>query len=88
MFAVQHWNCPARGHYSSRTQINVAGGRKMAPVLESPPRPLLKSGMRPLDKYGTYQKTISRPRRPEQMHSPSYIGLEWLRGGIIQVGLE
>ena len=35
--------------------------------------PLLTSGMRPLDRYGTHQETISR--RPEQMYSPSDTGL-------------
>ena len=25
MFAVQYWNDPGRGHYSSWTQINVEG---------------------------------------------------------------
>ena len=41
----------------------------MGPLIESPPGPLLTSDMRPLDRYGIHQKTISR--RPEQMYSPS-----------------
>ena len=31
----------------------------MGPLFESPPGPLLTSDMRPLDRYGTHQKTIS-----------------------------
>ena len=45
----------------------------MRPLFESPPGPLLISDMRPLDRHGTYQKTISRG--PEQMYSPSDTGL-------------
>ena len=45
IFAVQHWNGPERVHYSNRTQTL---GTKTGPLFESPPRPLLKSGMRPL----------------------------------------
>ena len=41
---------------------------------ESPPRPLLKSGPRPENRYGTHQETISR--RPEQMYTPFETGLE------------
>ena len=37
------------------------------PLFESPPWPLLKSGMRPLGRYGTGQETISR--RPEHVFS-------------------
>ena len=47
------------------------------PLIESHPRPLLKSGLQPLDRYGTHQETISR--KPEQMHTPSDTRLEWLR---------
>ena len=72
MFTVQHWNGPGRGNYSSGTQTR-AGEGTMGPLFESPPRPLLKSGMRPFDKYGTRQEAISR--RPEQMYSPSDTGL-------------
>ena len=85
MFAVQHGNGPGRGHYLSLTLINA--GEKTGPLFESPFRPLLKSGMRPLDRYGTRQETISR--RPEQMYSPSGTGQEMAWGGTtIQVGLE
>ena len=45
----------------------------MGALFGSPPGPLLTSDMRPLDRYGTHQKTISR--RPEQMYSPSDTGL-------------
>ena len=51
----------------------------MGPLFESPPGPLLTSDMRPLDRYGTHQKTISR--RPEQMYSPSDTGLGLAWGG-------
>ena len=51
----------------------------MGPLFESPPGPLLTSVMRPLDRYGTHQKTISR--RPEQMYSPSDTGLGLAWGG-------
>ena len=51
----------------------------MGPLFESPPRPSLKSGLLPLDRYGTCQETISR--RPEQMCTPSDTGLEWLGVG-------
>ena len=51
----------------------------MGPLFESPPGPLLTSNMRPLDRYGTQQKTISR--RPEQMYSPSDTGWDWLAEG-------
>ena len=71
MFAVQYWNGPGRGHYSRRTQINA--GAKMGPLFESASEPLLTSDMRPLDRYDTHQKTISR--RPEQMYSSSDTGL-------------
>ena len=39
---------------------------KTGPLFESLPRPLLKSGLQPLGRYGTHQETISR--RPEQMY--------------------
>ena len=51
----------------------------MGPLFESPPGSLLTSDMRPLDRYGTHQKTISR--RPEQMYSPSVTGLGLAWGG-------
>ena len=47
----------------------------MGPLFESPPRPLLKSGLQPLRRYGTHQETISR--RPEQVYFPSDPRLEW-----------
>ena len=50
---------------------------KTGPLFESPPRPLLKSGLQPLGRHGTHQETISR--RPEQMYTPSDTDwLEWL----------
>ena len=45
----------------------------MGPLFESPPGPLLTLDMRPLDRYGTHQKTMSR--RLGQMYSPSDTGL-------------
>ena len=33
---------------------NKRQGAKMGPLFESPPRPLLKSGLRPLFRYGTH----------------------------------
>ena len=74
---TQDWSGPGRGHYSSRTQINAEA--KTGPIFESPPRPSLKSGLLPLDRYGTCQETISR--RLEQMYTPSDTGLEWLGEG-------
>ena len=47
----------------------------MGPLFESPPGPLLKSGLQPLGRYGTHQKSISR--RPEQVYLPSDPRLEW-----------
>ena len=49
------------------------------PLFESPPGPLLKSGLQPLVRYGTHQETISR--RPEQMYTPSDTKLELLGEG-------
>ena len=56
-------------------------GPKPGPLFESLPRPLLKSGLRPLDRYGTHQETTSR--RPEQMYTPSDTRLEWLGEGLL-----
>ena len=53
----------------------------MGPLFESPPRPLLKSGLQPLGRYGTYQETISK--RPGQMHTPSDTRLEWPGEGLL-----
>ena len=58
---------------------NKRWGPKMGPLFESPPRSLLKPGMRPLDRYVTRQETISR--RLKQMYTPSDTGLEWLGEG-------
>ena len=49
------------------------------PLFESPPGQLLKSGMRPLDRYGTRQETISK--RPEQMYTYLTQGWECLGEG-------
>ena len=46
----------------------------MGPLFESSPGLLLRSGLQPLARYGTYHETISR--RPEQMHTPSDTRLE------------
>ena len=58
---------------------NKCQGPKMGPLFESHLRPLLKSGLQPLDRYGTHQETIRR--RPEQMYTPSDTRLEWLGEG-------
>ena len=63
---------PGEGHYSSRSQIN-ARGPKRGHYSESPPRPLLKSGLQPLFRYGTHQ-TISG--RLGQVYPPSDPRLE------------
>ena len=60
---------------------NKNAGGKTGPLFESPPRPLLKSGLQPLGRYGTYQQTTSR--RPEQMYTPSDTRLEWLEKGLL-----
>ena len=39
----------------------------------------MKSGLRPLDRCGARQETISK--RPEQIYTPSDTGLEWLGEG-------
>ena len=46
---------------------NKRRGAKTGPLFESPPRPLLKSGLQPLGRYGTYQETIGM--RHEQMYT-------------------
>ena len=53
----------------------------MGPLFKSLPRPLLKSGLQPLARYGTHQETISR--RPEQMYVPSDTRLEWPEEGLL-----
>ena len=45
------------------------------PLFESSSRPLLKSSLRALARYGTHQKTISG--RPELMYAPFVTRLEW-----------
>ena len=54
---------------------NKRRGAKTGPLFESPPGPLLKSGLQPLGRYGTCQESISR--RPEQVYLPSDPRLEW-----------
>ena len=58
---------------------NKRWGPKAGPLFQSPPWPLLKSGLQPLGRYGTHQETISR--RTEQMYTPSDTRLEWLGEG-------
>ena len=53
----------------------------MGPLFESPPRPLLKSGLQPLGRYDTHQETISR--KPEQMYTLPDTILEWLGEGLL-----
>ena len=45
------------GHYTSQTRINAGEGDKMGPLFESLPRPLLKSGLQSLDRYGNHQES-------------------------------
>ena len=51
----------------------------MGPLFDSPPRPLLKSGLRFLGRYGIHQEFISR--RPEQVYLPSDPRLGWPEEG-------
>ena len=53
----------------------------MGPLFESPPKPLLKSGLQSLARYGTHKKTKSR--RSEQMYTPSDTRLEWPEEGLL-----
>ena len=55
----------------------------MQPLFESFPGSLLKSGMRPLARYGNHQEVINR--RLEQMYTSSDTKLEW---PIIRVRLK
>ena len=71
LHVTQSWG--GGGHYSSRTQINA--GAKTGPLFESPPRPLLKSSLQSLGRYGTHQETISM--RDEQMYTLCDTKLEW-----------
>ena len=50
-------------------------GDKTGPLFESPPRPLLKSGLQPLGRYAIHQEIISR--RHKQLYLPSDPRLEW-----------
>ena len=54
---------------------NKCWGANTGPLFESPPEPLLKSGLQPLRRYGTHQESISK--RPEQVYLPSDRRLEW-----------
>ena len=53
---------------------NKRQGAITGPLFDSPARPLLKSGLQPLFRHGTYQ-TING--RLEQVYLPSDAGLEW-----------
>ena len=61
------------------SDLNKRWRPKTGPLFESPPRSLLKSGLLPLDRYGTCQEIISR--RLEHMYTPSDTWLEWLGEG-------
>ena len=65
--------CPGGPLFESDS--NKRRGAKTGPLFESPPRPLLKSGLQLLGRCGTHQETISR--RPEQVYLPSDPRLEW-----------
>ena len=43
---------------AQRGAIIRVGPKSMGPLFESPPRPLLKSGLGPLGRYGTHQETV------------------------------
>ena len=47
----------------------------MQPLFDSFPRPLLKSGVEPLARYGNHQEIISR--RLEQMYTSSDARFKW-----------
>ena len=68
------WDGPLFESYSNKHREAKTG-----PLFESPPRPLMKSGLQPLGRDFTHQETISR--RPEQMYTPSDTRLEWLKEG-------
>ena len=51
----------------------------MGPLFKSTPRPLLKSVLLSLNRYGTCQETIRK--RLEHMYTPSDTGLELLGEG-------
>ena len=53
----------------------------MGSLFESPPGPLLKSGLQSLVRYRTHQETISR--RTEQIWTPSDKRLEWPEEGLL-----
>ena len=59
----------------------------IGPLFESTPRPLLKSGMQSVGRYGTHQETISRT---DLTRCILHLRQGWngLGGAIIQVGLE
>ena len=57
-----------------KSDSNKRQGAKTGPLSESPPRPLLKSGLQRLFRYGIHQ-TISG--RLEQVYLPSDPILEW-----------
>ena len=48
----------ARGGPLFESDSNKCRGVKTGPLFESPPRPLLKSGLQPLGRYDTHQETI------------------------------
>ena len=59
----------------------------MGPLFESSPRPLLKSDLQLLGRYGTHQQSISR--RPEQVYLPSDPRLEWPdEGPLFEINLN
>ena len=64
---TQDWSGPGRDHNSSRTQINA--GAKTGPLFESHSRPLLKSVLQFLFRYGTHQAISGRL---EQVYLPAY----------------
>ena len=72
MFAVQHWKCLGRGHYSSRTRTN-AGELKCSHYL-SQSWAIIEVRPGPLFKYSTHQTLNGRL---EQVYLSSDPKLGW-----------
>ena len=79
MFAVQNWNGPGEEPLFEMDS-NKRRGAKTDLLFESPPGPLLKSGLQPLDRYGTRQETVSSRLEPRCIHHLAQ-GWEWLGEG-------
>ena len=71
MYSDTRLECPREGPLFE-SDPNKRRGSKTGSLFEPPPWPSLKSGLRPLDRYGTCHETIGE--RPEQMYNPSDTG--------------